>query len=97
VPDAARNGSVRVFAREFPRIGTGFRMRGAIGITFKGDRRHGNHRTFGKSLFQIVIFRFTFSQTETPTVIVDDDADVIRIVERGCAAIEGGVIEVPFR
>src|SRR5918994_1927677 len=68
-----------------------------IGITFKGNGRHGDDRTFGKPLFQIVIFRFAFSQAEPPAVIMDHDADVIRVVEGRCAAIERSIIEVPLR
>ena len=68
-----------------------------IGITFKGDGRHGDDRTFGKPLFQIVIFRLAFSQTEPPAVIMNHDADMIRVVEGRCGAIERGIIEVPLR
>src|SRR5258708_26192284 len=48
-------------------------------------------------LFHILIFRLAISQTKPPSVIVDDDADMIGIVEGCCATIKGGVIEVPFR
>ena len=51
----------------------------------------------GKPLFQIVVFRLAFGQTEPPAVVVDDDGDVIRIVEGRRAAIERGVVEVPLR
>ena len=88
---------VRIFAREFLGIGTGVRMRRTIGITFKRNRRHGDDRTCGKPLFQIVILRFAFSQSEPPAIIMDHDADVIRIVEGRCAAIERGIIEFPLR
>jgi hypothetical protein len=68
-----------------------------IGITFKGNGGHGDDRAFGKPLFQIVIFRLALSQTEPPTVIMDHDADVIRIVEGRCTPIERRIIEVPLR
>jgi hypothetical protein len=59
VTDAAGEIPVLIFARELREI----RCRGAcgapFGITFKGDREYGNGRTFGKSFFQIVVFRLT--------------------------------------
>src|ERR1700676_5213306 len=67
-----------------------------IGITFKGNGRHGDDRAFGKPLFKNLIFRLAFSQTEPPAVIMDHDADMIRIVEGRCAALERGIVEVPF-
>src|SRR6202158_3543274 len=68
-----------------------------IGITLHGNGGHGDHRTFAKPLFQIVIFRLAFSQAEPPAVIMDHDADMIRVLEGGRAAIERGVIELPLR
>jgi hypothetical protein len=70
--------------------------RNAIGITIKGDRRHSDYGTFGKPLFQIVVLRVAFSQAQPPAVIVNHDADVIRIVEGRCGAIERGIIEIPL-
>src|SRR5829696_7798580 len=87
VPNAALDDPVRIFAREFLGIGPGVRVGCTIGITFKGNGGHGDDRTFGKPLFQIVIFRFAFSQAEPPAVIMDHDADMIRGVEGRCAAI----------
>ena len=72
-------------------------MRGAIGIPFHSNGRHGDDRTFGKPLFQLVELRLAFSQSEPPAVIVDHDADVVRVVEGRRAAIERGIIEVPSR
>ena len=97
VPDAARDDAVRIAAREFADIGTGLRVRCAIGIAFQGNRRHGDDRTFGEPLFQLVILWLAFGQPEPPTVIVDHDADMIRVVEGRGAAREGGLVEVPFR
>src|SRR5215217_6162417 len=96
VANAALDDPVRIFAREFLGIGPGVRVGCTIGITFKGYGGHGDDRTFGKPLFQIVILRFAFSQAEPPAVIMDHDADVIRVVEGRCAAIERGIIEVPL-
>lgn len=97
VPYAALDRPVLVFAGEFLRVGAWIRVGRAIGVAFKGDRRHGDDRTFGKPLFQIVVFRLAFSEPEPPAVIVDHDGDVIGIVEGRCAAIERGIIEGPLR
>jgi len=48
-------------------------------------------------LFQGVVSRLTFGQAQPPAVIVDDDADVIRVVEGLCGAIERRIIEVSLR
>ena len=68
-----------------------------IGIAFKSDGRHGDDRTRGEALFEIVIFGLAFRQAEPPAVIMDDDGDVIRVVKRPCAAIKRRIIEVPLR
>ena len=97
VPDSAFDGPMLIFAREFLRIGAGLRVRCTVGITFEGDRRHGDDRRFGKPIFQIVVVFLPFSETEPPAVIMDYDADVIRIVERRRRSGESGVVEFPFR
>ena len=56
-------------------------MRCPVRITFKGDRRYGNHRTFRKPLFQIVIFRFTLGDADPPAIIMDRDGNMVRVVE----------------
>ena len=55
VSDAAFENPVRIFAREFLRVGTGVRMRRAVGVAFQGDRRHVDGWTFRETIFQIVI------------------------------------------
>src|SRR5215475_8510740 len=97
VPDAALDDAVRILAGEFLGIRTGVGMRSTVGITLKGHRRYRDHRKFGKALFQIIVLRFAFSQSESPTIVMDDDADVIRIVERCGSALECGIIEPPLR
>ena len=64
VPDAARDHPVRIWAREFLGIRTGVRVRRPIGITFKGDGGHGDDRTLGQPLFQCVVLRLAFCQTQ---------------------------------
>src|SRR5215207_4048393 len=97
VPNTARDDPVPIFAREFLGIGPGVRVGCTIGIAFEGNGGHTNERAFGKPLFQIVIFRFAFSQAEPPAVVMDHDVDMIRVVEGRCAAIERDIIEVPLR
>ncbi len=36
-------------------------------------------------------------ESEPPAVVLNHDADVIRIVERGGASLKAGVIEIPLR
>ena len=73
--DATFNDSVCIFPREFIPVGICFRVGCSIGVTFEGDRRYCDDRACGKLFFQIVIFRLTFSQSEAPTVIVNDDIE----------------------
>src|SRR5215208_2661746 len=55
VPNAARDDPVRIFAREFLGIGTGVRVGCTIGISFERNGGHGDDRTFGKLVFQMVL------------------------------------------
>ena len=71
-------------------------MRGTIGIAFKRNSGYGNSRCFGKPLFQFIVLRLACGQSEPPAIIVDHDADMIRVLEGCSAALEGGIIEVPF-
>jgi hypothetical protein len=57
VPDATLDDAVRIFAREFPGIGTGVRVWCTIGITFKGNSGYGDHRAFGKPFKRILVSR----------------------------------------
>ena len=57
VTDAPRDDAVRVFTGEFLGVGFTVRVRCTIGVTFKGDRGHGDDRTFGKPSLQIVVLR----------------------------------------
>ena len=97
VPDATRDVPVRILAGEFARIGTGIRVWCTVGITFKGDGGYMNRRARRKPLFQIVVFPFAVSQVEPPAVIVDHDADMIRVVQGPGAAIERLITKVPLR
>src|SRR5277367_6688597 len=55
VPDAALDEPMRVFARELLGVGTRVRVSRAIGVGFESDRGHGDGRTFGEPVFQVVI------------------------------------------
>src|SRR5262249_27002795 len=97
VPDATTDGPVLVYAREFLGITTRVRVRSTIGVALERDGRDGDHRSVGKLLFQLVVFRLAFSQSEPPAIVVDDDRNVVGIVERRGTAIEGGIVEIPLR
>ena len=55
----------------------------------KSNGWHANRGTFGKLAFQIVILRFAFGQVLPPTIIMDNDSDVIRVIEGCRSAIRG--------
>ena len=67
-----------------------------IGIPFEGNGGHGDGWAECKPLFQLVVLWFALCQAEPPAVIVDDDRDMVRIVERCRRAIEGSSIELPL-
>jgi len=67
-----------------------------VGITRKSNGGHGDDWTFGKPLLQFVILRLAFGQPEAEAVIVDHDADVIRVFARGSGSIEGRIVQIPF-
>ena len=73
VPDAALDDPVFISAREFAGIGTGVQVWCSIGIAFQRNRGNGNVRGLGQPLFQIIVLRLSFSQSEPPAIIVDHD------------------------
>src|ERR1700730_12950683 len=93
VPDAARDGPMRILARELLGISAGFQVWRAIGIAFEGNRGHADDWCFGQLLFQIAVLGFTLSQPEPPPIVMDHDDDVIWIVEGRCTAIERRIVE----
>src|SRR5262245_2743765 len=50
VSDATSDQAMDVFSGKLPRVSFGVRMRGAVGVAFQGDRRHGDGRQFGQPL-----------------------------------------------
>ena len=95
--DAARDQTVGIFAREFLAVGCCIGVRSPVGIALKGYCGHGYDRTFGEPPFQVVVTPLAFGHAEPPTVIMDRDCDMIRVVESRGRAIEGCIIEVPLR
>src|SRR5688572_16109499 len=73
VPDAACDVPVLILTGKFLRIGAGVRAWCAIGIALKSDGGHGDAREFGKPLFQLGVFRLALGETESPSIVMDDD------------------------
>ena len=71
-------------------------MRRTVGVTLERDRGHGDDGRGRKPVLEVVVARLTGSDTEAPPVIVDDDVDVVRVVERRRAPVERLVVEVPL-
>ena len=69
----------------------------AVGIALEGDGRHGDHRSVGEASLQLKVFALRRRPADPPAIVVDHDRDVIRIIERCCAAVEGRLIEIPLR
>src|SRR6266404_1258545 len=91
------NGSVFVLAGEFLGVSTGLRVWRAIGITLERNRGHSDVGTCGKAGFQFVIFGLAFGQAKPPSIVVNDNAYMIGIVQRGCTPHKCSLLEVPFR
>src|SRR6266550_100258 len=72
-------------------------MRGAICVAFHRDRRHTYGRRRSDDLVEMRVPRFALSKGYPPTVVVNDDRDVIRILERPRGAIERLVVKFPLR
>lgn len=97
VPNSSGNGSVLIFGQEHFCVTRRIWVRCAVGVAFHGDGRHGDDEALGELLFQIVVFRFAFGETEPRTVVVDHDRDMIRIVECLRAAIERSIVKIPIQ
>lgn len=97
VADAAIDQPVLILAGKALGVIFGSRMRRAIGVTFHRDGRHGDVRRLGQSLFQCLILRFALDQAQAPAIVENRDRDMVRVIQRRRAAVEGGVVEGPFR
>ena len=81
VTDPPTHVAMNVFAGELRGIGSRRRMRRAVGVPFERDRRYGDDRSNSKPTLEGVIGRLPLSEAEAPAIVVNDNADVIRIVE----------------
>src|SRR2546425_3114494 len=97
VSDAALDQAVLILAREFFRVRRGLRMWRTVRVTFEGDRRDADGRKLSEPCFEVVVFALALCQAESPAIVVDDDRNMIGVIKRRRAAIEGGVIEIPLR
>jgi hypothetical protein len=95
VADAPQD-AMRVLARVLIRVRLAVRER-AVEIAADRDRRHRDRRARSELLLQRVVLGLAVGETQPPPVVVDDDVDVIRILERGSRAIVGRIVEVPAR
>src|SRR5258708_3902411 len=94
VADALQD-AVRIPARKHVRIGLAVRRR-TVEVAGARDRGHGDDWPLEELRLQLVVPRLAGGKAEPPAVVVDDDADVIRVVEGRRGAIVGGVVEVPL-
>ena len=97
MPHTALNDPVRIFARELPGVGTRIWVWCTVGIPFERDGGNRDGRGLGKPLFQLIVLRFAFGQAEPPAVVMDHNADMIRIVEGRRATLKRRIVEAPLR
>ncbi len=88
VADATREIPMLVLAGELRGVRRRSRMRRAVGVAFERDRGHRHHWPCGEPALECIERRLAGSQAQPPAVVVDHDAHVIWVVERGGAAIE---------
>src|SRR5437763_670764 len=96
MPDAAFDKPVLIPAGEFLHIGAGVGVRRTICLPFQSDGGDRDHRKFGKPLFQIVVPWLALGETKPPAIVMNHDADMVRVVECRRGAVECGVVKVPF-
>src|SRR6516165_2778795 len=94
VTDALQD-SVRILSRELLSIGGAVRGR-TIEIAANRDCGHIDDRSLEEPLFKMFVGWLAFGQTQPPAVIVDDDAHVIRVVERRRGTIKRSIIKAPL-
>ena len=97
VADAASNQTKLILASELLGVCLRLRVRRAVGVALQGDGRHRDLREQGQSFFQGIVFGFALDQVQPPAIVVDRDGDMVGVIERGRAALVGGVVKVPFR
>ena len=75
--DASSECSVSVPGCELTSVRSRIRMRSAIGISFESDCWYADYRAYSKSLFQFVIFRLAFCETQSPSIVMAHNRDMI--------------------
>jgi len=68
----------------------------AVCIAFKRDGGHCDRWAQGKAFIKIVILTLAVGQAEPPAIIVNDDAHVVGVIKGPRAALECGIVEIPF-
>src|SRR5258708_24376089 len=68
-----------------------------VGITLESDGGHRDGRNLGEPLVETRVDGLPLGKPKAPTIVVDYDADVIRIGEGRCAARKRGIVELPLR
>src|ERR1700735_2101693 len=96
VPYAAGDGPMRVLAGELRPVAVRLRMGRTIGVTFEGDRGHGDDGAASELLFQIVVLHLALGHSEPPAIVVDHNADMIWVVKGRGTPAERLVAESPL-
>src|SRR5436853_2067141 len=72
-------------------------MRRAICVAFHRDGRHTYDRRRSDDLVEMRVPRFALSKGYPPTIVVNDDRDVIRVLERSRSTLKRLVVKFPLR
>src|ERR1044071_2488364 len=87
---------MRVLPGELAPIGRAARI-GAVEITGDRDRRLSDDRTRIKLALEAVVLRVARGEADAPAVVVYHDRHMIGILVRRRGAVEGRIVEAPFR
>ena len=68
-----------------------------VRVAFERNRWNGDDRHLCEPLLELVVISLAFCEAQSPTIIVNHDVDVIRIIKGGCASFERGIVKVPLR
>src|SRR5260370_26254642 len=97
VPDTALHEAMQIFAGELLGVSGGIRMWRTVLIALKGDGRYADLRRGGQLRFQLIQAWIALCQSKPPSIVMDHDIDVIRIIESCRATTQRRVVELPFR
>src|SRR5690606_8120986 len=78
--DAALDRPVLILAGEFPCVRGAFGMWCAVCVAFEGNGWNRDGRTRRELRFKGVVPRFAGRRPDSPSIVMDDDVDVIWIV-----------------